>query len=446
MSPRPRKPRRWSPVPRPLPGRRLPRNLRAGRVGVRARSLPDGLADPGFEALLAEIDDSVVHPGNRIEVYTRGDVAFAAMREAISRRPPGAAGRVLHLARRRHRPGAPGRAGRGGGAGRDGAGAGGRPRLLRDPGGVLARDDRSGDRDPPLPPPGAAALEPALPGPPEDPGGRPGGRLHRRHEHHGGVRLVPPRPRGERQAGAGRRGGGALVGPVAGHPRAGRGPRRLGDGGGLLRGLAAGPRATTSRSIRWSNGAPRARRTAERAPGCWSSTPAPAGATPKRRRSCRRSWRRPGSGSGSPTPTSRPGERRCASWGRRRRGVDVRLLLPATTDVPLVRHAGHGHYRALLSRGVRIFEYQRVDPARQVDGRRRPGLGRRLHQPRLPLLPLQRRVQPGDPRRGHRPRGWRRRSRRTWSARRRSRCPPGAAGPALHKLGDRAARLLSPFL
>src|SRR5690606_31876908 len=75
--------RRWSPVPRPRPGRRLPRDLRAGRVGVRVRELEGGLADPGFEALLSEIDDSVVHRGNRIEVYTSGDEAFAAMREAI---------------------------------------------------------------------------------------------------------------------------------------------------------------------------------------------------------------------------------------------------------------------------------------------------------------------------------------------------------------------------
>jgi cardiolipin synthase len=40
------------------------------------------------------------------------------------------------------------------------------------------------------------------------------------------------------------------------------------------------------------------------------------------------------------------------------RGVDVRLLLPGKSDVSLVRHAGHGHYAALLARGVRIFEYQ----------------------------------------------------------------------------------------
>jgi cardiolipin synthase len=41
-----------------------------------------------------------------------------------------------------------------------------------------------------------------------------------------------------------------------------------------------------------------------------------------------------------------------------RRGVDVRLLLPGKTDVPVVRRAGHGYYTDLLEQGVRIFEYQ----------------------------------------------------------------------------------------
>lgn len=40
-----------------------------------------------------------------------------------------------------------------------------------------------------------------------------------------------------------------------------------------------------------------------------------------------------------------------------RRGVDVRLLLPGASDVPLIRHAGHGYFEELLARGVRIFEY-----------------------------------------------------------------------------------------
>jgi cardiolipin synthase len=37
--------------------------------------------------------------------------------------------------------------------------------------------------------------------------------------------------------------------------------------------------------------------------------------------------------------------------------VDVCLLLPGRSDVPLVRHAGHGYFRALLRLGVRVFEY-----------------------------------------------------------------------------------------
>jgi cardiolipin synthase len=40
------------------------------------------------------------------------------------------------------------------------------------------------------------------------------------------------------------------------------------------------------------------------------------------------------------------------------RGVDVRLLLPWKSDVPVVRHAGHGYFNDLLRLGVRIFEYQ----------------------------------------------------------------------------------------
>jgi cardiolipin synthase len=39
------------------------------------------------------------------------------------------------------------------------------------------------------------------------------------------------------------------------------------------------------------------------------------------------------------------------------RGVDVRLLLPGVSDVPIVHRAGRGYYTALLERGVRIFEY-----------------------------------------------------------------------------------------
>jgi cardiolipin synthase len=41
-----------------------------------------------------------------------------------------------------------------------------------------------------------------------------------------------------------------------------------------------------------------------------------------------------------------------------RRGLDVRLLLPGRTDVPLVRHAGHASFGLLLESGVRLFEYR----------------------------------------------------------------------------------------
>jgi cardiolipin synthase len=41
-----------------------------------------------------------------------------------------------------------------------------------------------------------------------------------------------------------------------------------------------------------------------------------------------------------------------------RRGVDVRLLLPGKSDVPIARWAARAAYRKLLSAGIRLFEYQ----------------------------------------------------------------------------------------
>jgi cardiolipin synthase len=40
-----------------------------------------------------------------------------------------------------------------------------------------------------------------------------------------------------------------------------------------------------------------------------------------------------------------------------KRGVDVRLLLPGHSDVPLAQWAGHALYAPMLAAGVRIFEY-----------------------------------------------------------------------------------------
>jgi cardiolipin synthase len=40
------------------------------------------------------------------------------------------------------------------------------------------------------------------------------------------------------------------------------------------------------------------------------------------------------------------------------RGVDVRILVPSTSDVTIVKWASRSYYRELLEAGVRIFEYQ----------------------------------------------------------------------------------------
>lgn len=44
------------------------------------------------------------------------------------------------------------------------------------------------------------------------------------------------------------------------------------------------------------------------------------------------------------------------------RGVDVRVMVPATsvTDHPIVQHAGHHKFGAMLDGGIRIFEYERT--------------------------------------------------------------------------------------
>ena len=101
---------------------------------------------------------------------------------------------------------------------------------------------------------------------------------------------------------------------------------------------------------------PRPRRPA---PACWCSTPAPAAGHAEVAAALaalvgaarRRLW--------ITNAYFAPGHRAMKILvDAARRGVDVRLLLPGTTDVPLVRHAGHGYYAELLAAGVRIFEYQ----------------------------------------------------------------------------------------
>lgn len=71
--------RRWRPALRPRARRKLPSELEAGIVGRLAAALPGGVADPGFEKLLERIDEEPFHAGNRVEVFFRGQDAFASM-------------------------------------------------------------------------------------------------------------------------------------------------------------------------------------------------------------------------------------------------------------------------------------------------------------------------------------------------------------------------------
>src|SRR5262252_6683527 len=75
----------WNPVLAPRAGRRLPRELSPHRVDALAGQLPDGLADPGFVELLSRIEESPLHPGNRVRVFFRGQDAFGAMLEDLGR-------------------------------------------------------------------------------------------------------------------------------------------------------------------------------------------------------------------------------------------------------------------------------------------------------------------------------------------------------------------------
>lgn len=76
--------RRWRAILRPPVGHRLPRELRAVRVGSMAGALPLGLRDPGFEVLLRRIDAAPIWTNNRVELFVEGERTFDAMLEAIS--------------------------------------------------------------------------------------------------------------------------------------------------------------------------------------------------------------------------------------------------------------------------------------------------------------------------------------------------------------------------
>jgi cardiolipin synthase len=75
--------RLWRPVLRPRADRKIPRSLQPRAAGAAAEALPGGLADPAFLELLSRVDEGSFHPGNAVDVYFRGEDAFAAMLGAV---------------------------------------------------------------------------------------------------------------------------------------------------------------------------------------------------------------------------------------------------------------------------------------------------------------------------------------------------------------------------
>jgi cardiolipin synthase A/B len=326
--------RLWRPTLRPRAWRRLPPELRVDAVGKLAAALPEGLRDRGFAVLLRRIDESPILEGNRVRVFFRGPETFDAMRAAID-----AARKDVLVESYIFKDDATGRLlmetlGRA-------AGRGVKARVLADAFGSLAtrRDFWKEMR--------ARGIE---------------------------VRLFNPLfPH-------------LLLQPFRDHRKilvvdcqtAFTGGMNIGDEYGSSLSSRGGPWRDTHLRVE----GPAAWGMAIVFTEAWSA----AGGSPIELELLAPETggvavlvldSRPFRGTGeiaSALAAITAGARRRlwitnAYFAPRRRaiehlgeaalrGVDVRLLLPGPSDVPLVRHAGHGHYAALLERGVRIFEYQ----------------------------------------------------------------------------------------
>lgn len=328
--------RRWRPILRPRAGRRLAPELRVSRVGSLAVALPEGLRDPGFSILLRRIDESPIFEGNRVRVFFSGPATFEAMHASIESAreevliesyifKDDATGRSLSEALARA------------------VGRGVKVRVLADAFGSIAtrREFWKEMR--------AQGIEVRLFNPlfPQ--------LLLQPFRDHRKILVVDS---------ATGLTGGMNIGDEygSGLPSAGRrGPWR--DTHVLVQGPAAWGMAIvfteawhaaggTTVELRplapATGGVPILVLDSRPFRGTSEMASALAAVVAATRR---RLW--------ITNAYFAPRWRAVKALGdAARRGVDVRLLLPGRSDVPLVRHAGHGYYAALLARGVRIFEYQ----------------------------------------------------------------------------------------
>lgn len=339
----PRRFRHFRPLLRPFEGRRLPRELRGQSVVRLAQGFPEGVRDPGFETLLRRIDGAPLLGGNEVEVYVRGEDAFAAMREAV-----GSACREILLESYIYKDDATGRA------------------FLEDLAAAAARGVRVKVLADAL---GSIATRSSFWREMEQRGIE--SRLfhplfkklwYQPFRDHRKILVVDGRVAFT---------GGMNIGEEYGSaPTLGRAP--------------ALPPGSTWRDTHLRVVGPTAwemaivfRESWVRAEGSPLDLPdldAERAEAPGSRILVLDSRPKRGQAESAAALAAIAGAARRSLWitnayfapgwaGVRilgqaaARGVDVRLLLPGVTDVPIVRHAGHGYFARLLRRGVRIFEY-----------------------------------------------------------------------------------------
>jgi cardiolipin synthase len=328
--------RRLRPMLRPRSGHRLPRELRARNVGRLAAGIEGGLLGPAFEGLLQRIEQSPIYPGNRIAVYLDGDQAFSAIEEAVA-----AAEREVLLESYIFKDDLIGC--RLFGALAAAAHRGVAVRVLAD--GLGSASTRTAFWQ--------AMVEQGI-------------EAHLFHPAFGRLWYQPFRDHRKILV-VDRRiafTGGMNIGQEYGSPSGARGAWR--DSHLRVTGPAAWEMATVF-CEGWERAGGRPFELSPmvlKAAGEEGARVLVLDARPMR-----------GSAEAISTLTAIAAAARARLWitnayfapghgavrvlsRAARRGVDVRLLLPARTDVPIVRHAGHGFFAALLRHGVRIFEYE----------------------------------------------------------------------------------------